>query len=46
VAIGGITLARALSVIEAGADSVAIISDLLSTGDISGRTRDFIDRMR
>ena len=46
VAIGGITLARALSVIQAGADSVAVISDLFSTNDISGRTRDFIDRMR
>lgn len=46
VAIGGITLARALSVIEAGADSVAVISDLFSTSDISGRTREFIDRMR
>lgn len=46
VAIGGITLARALSVIEAGADSVAVISDLLSTSDISKRTREFIDRTR
>jgi thiamine-phosphate pyrophosphorylase len=46
VAIGGITLARALSVIEAGADSVAVISDLFSTNDISGRTREFIDRVR
>ena len=46
VAIGGITLARVLSVIEAGADSVAVISDLLSTNDISERTREFVDRMR
>jgi thiamine-phosphate pyrophosphorylase len=29
VAIGGITRANALSVFEAGADSVAVISDLL-----------------
>jgi len=29
VAIGGITRANCLSVIEAGADSVAVISDLL-----------------
>ena len=46
VAIGGITLARAPSVLEAGADSVAVISDLLSTGDISERIREFIDRIR
>lgn len=46
VAIGGITVARALSVIEAGADSVAVISALLSTGDISERTREFIERTR
>ena len=44
VAIGGITLSRSASVIEAGADSVAVISDLFSTGDISGRAREFIDR--
>jgi thiamine-phosphate pyrophosphorylase len=31
VAIGGITRSRAKSVIEAGADSVAVISDLLSS---------------
>src|SRR5260370_28924927 len=29
VAIGGITLARALEIIESGADSVAVISDIL-----------------
>lgn len=46
VAIGGITLALALSVIEAGADSVAVISDLFLTSDISERTREFIDRTR
>lgn len=39
VAIGGVTLDRARSVIASGADSVAIISDLLSTGDITERTR-------
>jgi thiamine-phosphate pyrophosphorylase len=31
VAIGGITRANARSVIDAGADSVAVISDLLSS---------------
>ena len=45
-AIGGITLVRALSVIEAGADSIAVISDLFSTGNISERTREFIDLIR
>jgi thiamine-phosphate pyrophosphorylase len=44
VAIGGITLATAPAVIAAGADSVAIIGDLLSSGDepIAVRTRRFL----
>ncbi|HWN97885.1 MAG TPA: thiamine phosphate synthase [Blastocatellia bacterium] len=46
VAIGGITLARARSVIDAGADCVAVISDLFSSGDISRRTQEFIEVMR
>lgn len=37
VAIGGITLERAPAVLAAGASSVAVISDLLSTGDPAGR---------
>jgi thiamine-phosphate pyrophosphorylase len=41
VAIGGITLERAESVIEAGADSLAVISDLYSTGHISERVASF-----
>jgi thiamine-phosphate pyrophosphorylase len=45
VAIGGITLERAASVIEAGAASVAVISDLLVTGDPERRTRDFLKRI-
>jgi thiamine-phosphate pyrophosphorylase len=45
VAIGGITLGRAASVIEAGAASVAVISDLLATGDPETRTRDFLNRI-
>jgi thiamine-phosphate pyrophosphorylase len=45
VAIGGITLARAASVIEAGAASVAVIGDLLSTGDPATRTREFLARL-
>jgi thiamine-phosphate pyrophosphorylase len=39
VAIGGITLELARSVIEAGADSVAVISDLYSAGDVAARAR-------
>jgi thiamine-phosphate pyrophosphorylase len=45
VAIGGITLARASSVIEAGAASVAVISDLLATGDVRARTTDFLRQL-
>lgn len=45
VAIGGITLATAGSVIGAGADSVAVIADLLSAGDIAGRTRSFLEAL-
>lgn len=45
VAIGGITLERAPSVIEAGAASVAVISDLYSSGDIAARTVAFISRL-
>ena len=42
VAIGGITLETARRVIEAGADSVAVIADLLSAEDITERTRRLI----
>jgi len=43
VAIGGITLDSATSVIGAGADSVAVISDLLARADITERTRRFLE---
>lgn len=43
VAIGGITLDRARSVIEAGADSLAVISDLYLHGDITSRAQSFFD---
>jgi thiamine-phosphate pyrophosphorylase len=46
VAIGGITLANAGSVLEAGADSVAIISDLLSDADVATRIRQFLAAVR
>ena len=42
VAIGGITLERARAVIEAGAASVAVISDLLSTGNPEARVREYL----
>jgi thiamine-phosphate pyrophosphorylase len=45
VAIGGITLDRAADVIRAGATSVAIISDLLSTGDPRARVSQYLDRL-
>jgi thiamine-phosphate pyrophosphorylase len=45
VAIGGITLERAPGVIRAGADSVAIISDLLSTGDPRARVSQYLDKL-
>jgi thiamine-phosphate diphosphorylase len=45
VAIGGITLERVQSVLEAGAAGLAVISDLLTTGNPEARTRDFIARL-
>jgi thiamine-phosphate pyrophosphorylase len=45
VAIGGITLENARLVIDAGADSIAVISDLLATTDIAERTRGFIESL-
>ena len=45
VAIGGITLENAPSVIEAGATSVAVISDLLVGNDPRVRTQAFVQRL-
>jgi thiamine-phosphate pyrophosphorylase len=42
VAIGGITLGTARAVLEAGADSLAVISDLLSAPDLAVRAREFL----
>jgi thiamine-phosphate pyrophosphorylase len=42
VAIGGITVVNAPGVIAAGAASVAVIGDLLSTGDLEGRVREYL----
>ncbi len=45
VAIGGITLETAASVLEAGAASVAVIGDLLATDDPESRVRAFLERL-
>ena len=45
VAIGGITLDTAADVIRAGAASVAVISDLLSTGAPAARVRAYLARL-
>lgn len=42
VAIGGITFERALSVIEAGADSLALIADIYRAGEVEGRVRAYL----
>lgn len=42
VAIGGITLERAPELLKAGATAVAVISDLLSTGDPQERVRQYL----
>jgi thiamine-phosphate pyrophosphorylase len=42
VAIGGITLERAAEVIEAGADSAAVISGILSAPDLTERAKQYI----
>jgi thiamine-phosphate pyrophosphorylase len=43
VAIGGITLERAAEVIQAGADSVAVVSDILRAPDPGRRARQYIE---
>jgi|ERR1700674_344409 thiamine-phosphate pyrophosphorylase len=45
VAIGGITLERAGEVLAAGADSVAVISDILKAKDPGEKAREFIQRL-
>jgi thiamine-phosphate pyrophosphorylase len=45
VAIGGITLERAAEVIEAGADSVAVISDVLRAENPADRVRQYLRRL-
>ena len=41
IAIGGITLANARAVIDAGADAIAVISALFDAPDIAGAAREF-----
>ena len=41
VAIGGIKRANALEVLRAGADGLAVISDLLEADDVEARTREY-----
>ena len=45
VAIGGITLDTASSVIEAGATAVAVIGDLVATGDPRARVAHYVQRL-
>ena len=45
VAIGGITLANARAVRAAGANAVAVISDLLKYDNIEKRAREFLDKL-
>ena len=45
VAIGGITLDRAARAIAAGATAVAVIADLLSTGDPESQVRAYLARL-
>jgi thiamine-phosphate pyrophosphorylase len=45
VAIGGITLENARAVLEAGADSVAVIRDLVGAGDVRRRAGQWIERL-
>jgi thiamine-phosphate pyrophosphorylase len=45
VAIGGITLERAVEVLDSGARSVAVIGDLLSTGNPEARVREYVTRL-
>jgi len=45
VAIGGIRLEHAAEVIEAGADSVAVISGILDARDPAERAREYIERL-
>jgi thiamine-phosphate pyrophosphorylase len=46
VGIGGITLARAVGVLEAGADSAAVVTDISRNADPEQRARDWVKATR
>ena len=46
VGIGGITLARAVGVLEAGADSAAVVTDISRNANPEQRTRDWVKATR
>jgi thiamine-phosphate pyrophosphorylase len=46
VAIGGITLERAAGVLQAGADSIAVVTDVLRNADPEARARAFVAATR
>ena len=46
VGIGGITLERAAGVLEAGADSAAVVTDISQNADPEQRTRDWVKATR
>jgi thiamine-phosphate pyrophosphorylase len=46
VAIGGITLARAAGVLQAGADSAAVVTDISRNADPDQRARDWVKATR
>jgi thiamine-phosphate pyrophosphorylase len=46
VAIGGITLERAPGVLAAGADSIAVVTDVLRNADPEARARAFVEATR
>ena len=46
VGIGGITLARAAGVLQAGADSAAVVTDISRNADPEQRTRDWVKTTR
>jgi thiamine-phosphate pyrophosphorylase len=46
VAIGGLNVERAQGIFAAGADSAAVVTDLLTSGDPEARTRQWLDAAR
>jgi len=46
IAIGGITVENLESIIQAGADGVAVISDLFTRQDVCGRATEFVKKVK